>query len=529
MSHWKSLKNKLKTPAGYVFAGATAALASVLIYLGMHVAYQSLNHGYLAKAVDNPASAETKTGQPPENLGASELKKTSDSFRSVATKVGPAVVNIKATKGSTAKAPRKAGRGGPGRRPHRGPEPDEEGMPRDPFFDFFEQFRGGPFMGPQADVPQTSMGSGIIIDKKGIVVTNNHVVEDASEILISLNGEKSEIRAKVLGTDPRTDLAVLKLESNREFPAAEWADSEAIDVGDWAIAIGSPFSLGQSVTVGIVSAKSRNSAAVMGADFGNDLIQTDAAINPGNSGGPLCDINGRVMGVNTAIYTRSGGYMGIGFAIPSNMAKEIVDKLMKDGKVTRGWLGVLIQPLDPEIAKELGVKEGVGVHEVLEGSPAETAGIKAGDVVIEVEGKIVKEVTELQRVISGFKPGQTVKMKVVSYGDKKARNISVKIGEYKDEEAPARATEGKSSDEPDRLGVVVAPTRSKEGVVVDFVQPGSAAEMAGIEVGDIVLRVNRKAVNSVKDYAAATKSGKRFAVELKRKGRALFYQFSLPE
>jgi serine protease Do len=252
--------------------------------------------------------------------------------------------------------------------------------------------------------------------------------------------DKTDLKAKVIGTDPKTDLALLKVESSKDLPVAEWADSDQVEVGDWAIAIGSPFNLSQTVTLGIVSAKGRNSNVLGGADYVGDLIQTDAAINPGNSGGPLVTLDGQVMGVNTAIYTRSGGYMGIGFAIPSNLAKDVVAKLKKDGKIVRGWLGVYIQPLDPEMGKELGIKEGVSVHEVVPDSPAQKGGLKAGDVIVEVDGTAVKEVTQLQRSISGFKPGQNVKMKVVSYNDKKSRNLSVKIGDVpsEEEEAPVK-------------------------------------------------------------------------------------------
>lgn len=510
----------LKAPFIYFFVAIIAAVSSVLIYAGAQYFYQRATMETARAPLDNPAAADSNS-----NSNVPEaLRKTSESFRNVAKKVGPAVVNINATKGKKPTKPKSLGKNG--RRPFPAPqEPDdEEGFPRDPFFDFFGPFFGQPF--PQQQMPQTSLGSGIIIDKDGTVVTNNHVVAGASEILVRLSGEKTEFKAKVLGTDAKTDLAVLKIEGKKGLPAAEWADSDAVEVGDWAVAIGSPFALDQSVTVGIVSAKGRNQVG-LGTDSAADLIQTDAAINPGNSGGPLCDLDGKVMGINTAIYTRSGGYMGIGFAIPSNVAKDIVSKLITHGKVVRGWLGVYIQPLDDELAKELGVKEGVGVHEVIDKSPAETAGIKAGDVITEVDGKPVKDVTELQRRIGNLKPGETVKLKLVSYADKKTRTVTVRIGELPENEPQSR---GSKDDEPDKIGLIVGPSKGREGVVVEGIQPGSIAEsMLGLEVGDVITKINRQPVTSVAGYKKLINSSKRIYLEVKRQGRTLFFQFVLPD
>jgi serine protease Do len=518
------LQPNFKRSVGYLVAGVSAAAVSVAIFAGA----QYFTARRTAQVLDNPAAAESKVS-PQADAGVSQLKKTSESFRSVAKAIGPAVVNIKSTKAPRNRMQRGGGgtrRGMPGPRRQAPDEGDEEGGGgggRDPFFDFFEHF-GRPFMVPEG--PQTSLGSGIIIDKRGYVVTNNHVVEDSSEIMVSLSNDKTDMKAKLIGTDPRTDLAVLKIENGKDFPVAEWADSDQVEVGDWAIAIGSPFDLRQTVTVGIVSAKGRNSNVLGGTDYVGDLIQTDAAINPGNSGGPLCTLEGTVMGVNTAIYTRSGGYMGIGFAIPSNLAKEVVGKLISDGKIVHGWLGVYIQPLDPELAKELGVKDGVGVHEVIEDSPAAKAGLKAGDVLIEVEGKLVKEVNQLQRVIGNFKPGQNVKMRVVSYSDKKTRNVTVKIGELPAEE-PAAKVGSKEDTAPDKLGLIVS--AGKGGITIEAVQPGSVAEQVGLEPGDVILKVNRKEVNTIAAYKKQVGDSKRLYFEIKRKGRTLFYQFNVPE
>lgn len=517
-----SSKPKLKSYVLYLTIAMTAAVSSIVLYAGGQYIYQKI-HTSPAPILDNPASADTKSPIQNGATGTSELRRTSESFRAVAKKVGPSVVNIKATKGLPKKNKMKVGpRGRRGQPPQ---QDDEDGLPRDPFFDFFERF-GSPFPFQQ-ETPQTSVGSGFIIDKKGFIVTNNHVVEGANEILVRLSNDKTELKAKIIGTDPKTDLAVIKVEGQSGLTAADWADSEQIEVGDWAIAIGSPFALDQSVTVGIVSAKGRNSTGL--TEMGGDLIQTDAAINPGNSGGPLCDLDGEVMGVNTAIYTRSGGYMGIGFAIPSNLAKDIAQKLISTGKVTRGWLGVYIQPLDIELAKELGIKEGVGIHEVLENSPAQKAGISAGDVVLEVDGKAVKDVNELQRKIGNFKPGETVKLKVMSYNDKKSRVVTVKIGDIPENEKEVEKPSS-NDQEPDKLGLVVSPDKNKQGVVVEGIQPGSIAEqMLGLEVGDVIVRINRQATNSIASYKKALGSSKRIYLEIKRKGRTLFFQFVLPE
>ncbi len=516
--------NWLKSPLGYLAAGFFAAFFSVALYGGAQ--YYFLKAGtsaapQIATVLDRPAKADSENGE--KGL----LKKSAESFRNVAKKIGPAVVSIKSTK-----KPENRLRG----RARRGAPQPPQGEDLDPFYEFFERF-GMPFPGgpggpggQNPEQPQVGLGSGILIDKKGFIVTNNHVIEGATEVVVSFDGDKTDHKAKIIGSDPKTDLAVLKVDDVKNLPTpAEFADTDGVEVGDWAIAIGSPFALGQSVTVGIVSAKGgRNSLALTGAEYGGDLLQTDAAINPGNSGGPLCDIEGRVMGVNTAIYTRSGGYMGIGFAIPSNLVKEVVNTLITEGKITRGWLGVFIQPLEAELAKELGITSGVGVHEVMSNGPAASAGLQAGDVVVEVDGKPVSEVNQLQREISRKKPGQSVKLKVVSYNDKKARTLNVKIGELPNEGAQARAG-GKRPEnlgEPDQIGLVVAPTRKGEGVVVEMVQPGSPAEQSGLEPGDIITQVNRKKTNSVDAYKKALAGASRQYIEVLRKGRRLFFQFT---
>jgi serine protease Do len=527
MTEPRESQNGIRGSVTYFIVALAAAAFSVMLYAGGQYLYQTLSDkkpAALQTAIDNPASADTKAAPQPTGDGTAQLRKSSEGFRSVAKKVGPAVVNITAKKGAPKKTKPRMGR--------RRQAPDEEGEggnPQDPFFEFFERF-GMPFGGqpfPMQETPQTSFGSGFIIDKKGLVVTNHHVVEGASEIFVKIVGERKELKAKLIGSDSRTDLAVIKIEGQKDLPIAEWADSDAVEVGDWAIAIGSPFNLDHSVTVGIVSAKNRN-AQGLGNEFGGELIQTDAAINPGNSGGPLCDIDGKVMGVNQMIYTRSGGYMGIGLAIPSNLAKAVMVKLVEHGKVVRGWLGVYIQPLDPELASELGVKDGVAVQESVEGSPAEKAGIAAGDVIIEVDGKAVTNVTELQNKISNYKPGETVKIKVISYDAKKQKTVNVKIGELpKETESRNSPQEGGADDEPDKLGLVVG-AKGRE-VVIKGIEPGSLAEM-GLEVGDVIVRINRQAVTSVSQYKKIVESSKKFYLfEVKRKGRTLVFTLKVPE
>ena len=395
----------------------------------------------------------------------------------------------------------------------RGREKDR-GREREQFKDFFGDeffdrfFRGRP---PEGEFKTESLGSGVIVDERGYILTNNHVIEGASELKIKL-GDKREFDAKVIGADPQTDVAVIKIESSDHLPAAKLGDSDKIRVGQWAIAIGSPFGLVQTVSAGIISATGRANVGV--AQY-EDLIQTDAAINPGNSGGPLVNVKGEVIGINTAIFTRTGGYQGIGFAIPINMAKAIMRDLIDKGKVTRGWLGVVIQDLNPALAKSFGVTvtEGVLVSDIQSNSPAAEAGIERGDIVTEYNGTQVRDVNHLRNLVAPTEIGKAVTIKVLRDGKEKA--LSIKIGEQPPELfglAPGAQPSAKN------LGVTVqnlTPELAKslgyegeKGVLVSSVQPGSPGALADLREGDLIKEVNREKIDNVDTFRkAVAKSG----------------------
>jgi serine protease Do len=370
-----------------------------------------------------------------------------------------------------------------------------------PFDEFFERF-----FRDQPDQRRRSLGSGVIIDERGYVVTNNHVVENADEIEIQFSDER-RFNAKVVGTDPATDLAVIKIESgeNEKFHHVDFGDSDALVVGEWVLAMGNPFGFGHTVTAGIVSAKGR----VIGQGTYDDFVQTDAAINPGNSGGPLVNMKGQVVGINSNIISNSGGSMGIGFAIPSNMTRKIYDQLVSEGTVTRGWLGVSIQPLSAELAKSFGLegKRGALISDVLgEDSPAAKAGLKAGDIIVELNGIPVDSNTHLVHLVADIHPGETVDLKY--YRDGKLDSTRVTVAKRTVEEAfaaPPRDLEGEKG----RLGISgqnLTPqlaselnATSKAGVVLVEVDPDGPAEDAGLRRGDILIEANREPIRSVDD------------------------------
>jgi serine protease Do len=368
----------------------------------------------------------------------------------------------------------------------------------DPFFRGpFREFFGEEFF--ERFFERRSLGSGVIVDAKGTILTNNHVVEQADEIQVTLVDERT-FQAKVIGTDPKTDLAVIRIEGAKDLKPAPLGNSTKIRTGDFVIAIGNPFGLSHTVTVGVISAIGR---AGMGITAYEDFIQTDASINPGNSGGPLLNIDGQVIGINTAIVA-SG--QGIGFAIPITPAKEIMDQLIKEGRITRGWLGVLIQPLTPDLAKQFGVKagEGVVVGDVVDAGPAEKAGLKTGDVIQAVGGKPVNDVRGLQRLVAAIRPGTQVEVKVNRKGKPVVLNVTV--GQMPTDEPVAMTPEPS-----ERHGFAVQDLtpelrerlQVKEGgVLVSSVEPGSPAFRRGLRPGDVILEVDRQPVKSRQEFLA---------------------------
>jgi serine protease Do len=413
----------------------------------------------------------------------------SRSFEQVADKITSSVVTISAV--VKAKPSKKRMRPG--------------GDPSDPFRDFsgddfFERFF--PDQGQGGGAPQQGMGTGVIIDNQGHIITNNHVIAGADEVNVKLHNEKT-YKAKVIGTDPKTDLAVVKIQAPDLSPAA-LGDSDKLRIGEWVVAAGNPFGLSNTITAGIVSAKGRS---FMGGGQFEDFIQTDAAINPGNSGGPLVNLRGEVIGINTAIFSRSGGYMGIGFAIPVNMAKNVVTSLMKSGKVVRGWLGVGIQPVTEQAATSFNYSsnEGALVGHVQSGSPAEKGGLKQGDIITALNGDKVCGVNELRNTIANLTPGTS--LTVTYFRDGKERTLTVKIGELKGSPEEGASPEAESTVDigitvenlTERLAKQIGSERS-DGVVVLRVQPGSIAEEAGIQSRDVIVTVNGKPVKDVAQY-----------------------------
>jgi serine protease Do len=369
--------------------------------------------------------------------------------------------------------------------------------------DFLNKFFGFP-QGRQQMPPQTQVGqgSGFIVSADGLIMTNNHVVRGADKIEVTLND--GQVRtAKLIGTDPRTDLALVKIDKidGQDFPFLELGDSENLEVAEWVIAIGNPFQLQASVTVGVVSALGRQGLKITDQE---DFIQTDAAINPGNSGGPLLNLEGKVIGINTAIASRSGGYMGIGFAIPSNMAKHVMEQLMSKGSVTRGFLGIELQTVDKEIAEgfNLSKTEGVLITSVAKNSPAEKAGLQTGDIILELNGKPIKSRDTFRNQISMMDPGSEAKLKVHRKG--KLINLNVKLGSVAEESSTPAVVSQKLGIEVENLSAELARqlgyATSDEGVVITKVKPGSPASLAGLRPGCLIQAVNHKKVANTTDY-----------------------------
>jgi serine protease Do len=419
---------------------------------------------------------------------------SSSSFASIVNKVEPAVVNIATTQVLERKSASKKRRA----------QPYDQDDPMQDFFDrFFDGRQDGP---PQAE---RSLGSGVIVDKRGYILTNNHVVEQATKIQVQLNGDPTRYTAKVVGVDEETDLAVIKIDANKELPTAKLGNSDGVQVGDWVLAIGSPFGLQATVTAGIISAKDRGG---IGQQF-QRFLQTDAAINPGNSGGPLVDLSGQVIGINTAIITGSRGYEGVGFALPSTMAIKVYDQIIKQGRVTRGSIGVSFEEdkgTNPITLKSLGAPYGVEIESVQPGSPAEKAGLKGGDVITSVNGRPVKTGNDLVNPILDTPIGSKIKLNYIrdraqkeatATVEDKTRvfpNVAGRMSDQPGEAAPSEFglhVEELTPERGHRIGV-----EGQKGVLVIEVEPASFAEDLGFGRGDVIAEVNHDAVNSVPDY-----------------------------
>ena len=409
------------------------------------------------------------------------------SFAAIAKKTMPVVANISTTSQRT---PRSGS--------------------NDPIEEFFNRFFGE--ASPREN-NQRSLGSGIVISRDGEILTNYHVVRNADVIKVKL-ADQSEHEARLIGRDGRTDLALIKIrKTSGNLPFAKLGTSSQLDVGDWVMAIGNPFGLELTVTAGIVSAKGR----VIGAGPYDNFIQTDASINPGNSGGPLINAVGEVVGVNSAIFSQSGGNVGIGFAIPIDLARKVIEQLRKHGRVIRGWLGVRAQDLSPAAALSLGLARSSGdmavVTDVTEASPAAEAGLKAGDVIVEFNGKTVPKSHDFPSIVADTAPGQKITLKVVR--DKKEQIVVVKVGELPDEGDPNQQIEVRdpelglrvqriSPEAARRLGL-----SSSKGVLVVEVQPGSPADQVGIEPADVIREINQRPVSNVKEFERAARQGRR--------------------
>jgi serine protease Do len=405
-----------------------------------------------------------------------------------------------------------------------------------------EEFFGGPngpfgprgFRGPQGPPEPRGhrgggQGSGVIVSPEGYILTNNHVIDQAREVTVTLP-DKREYKGKIVGTDPKTDLAVVKIEG-QNLPTVAWGDASKLQVGEYVLAVGNPFGLNSTVTLGIVSALGRGR---MGITQYEDFIQTDAAINPGNSGGALVNTKGELVGINTAIFSQTGGYQGVGFAVPTSMSKPIYESLIKNGKVVRGYLGIGIQDLNQDLAKSFGLKDAKGalVSDVKEDSPADQAGLKQGDVLMSYQRTPVEDAVALQRMVTRTVVGTKVPVKVVREGHEK--ELTVTIGEQPDNTKTAKTETGEKDyafagvavqdldrDTAKELGI----KGKTHGVVVTSVEPDSGAEKAGLMPGDVIREINRQPVKSVKDFekvSSAVKKGENVLILVNRRGASLF-------
>lgn len=412
--------------------------------------------------------------------------------------------------------------------------PELEGLP--PIFrEFFEhsipQMPGAPGRGQQREAQ--SLGSGFIISEDGYVLTNNHVVADADEIIVRLP-DRSELEAKLIGADPRSDVAVLKVEG-KGLPTVKIGRSDELKAGEWVLAIGSPFGFDHTVTAGIVSATGRSLPNESYVPF----IQTDVAINPGNSGGPLFNLDGEVIGINSQIFTRSGGFMGLSFAIPIDVAMDVADQLRTEGKVSRGWLGVVIQEVNKDLAESFGLERPAGalVAQVMDGGPAARGGLRVGDVILSLNDKPIVMSADLPHLVGALKPGSTARMEVVRDGDRKM--LDVKIGAMPEEGEAVAASGGGQERSDNRLGVKVTELTDEQkksldlpgGVVITEILNGPAA-MIGLRPGDVITHLNNQAINSAATFAQVAEQlpkNRSVSMRVLRQGRASFITFKLAE
>jgi serine protease Do len=469
------------------------AIYSKYLTLVTSLSLTMLMAGFSIMGRVTPAFGDT-SGQPPT------------SFANLAQSVKDSVVNISTTQVMS----------GGAANPFQGPD-----SPLRDFFgdDFFKHFFGDV---PQGRMKTHALGSGFVLDKQGLILTNNHVVEKASEIKVKLENGK-EYTAKVLGRDPKTDLALIKVKPDANFPAPlVLGDSDATRVGDWVMAVGNPFGLGETVTVGIISAKGR----IIGAGPYDDFLQTDAAINPGNSGGPLFNMKGDVIGINTAIIAQG---QGIGFAIPISMAKELLPQL-EAGKIVRGWLGVMIQDVTPDLAKSFNLKEtnGVLVSDVTQGSPATDAGFKQGDVIIRFDGKPVANAHALSRLVAATAPGTKAKVDILRDGSPMPVLVTIGTMPQSPQEANMSPEKGTTwgmavQEITPELARGLGLNPDEGGVVIASVQPGSPAGEAGLQSGDVIKEVNRQKIKGLRDYnQGLEKTGQSLLLLIKRGSGRIF-------
>ncbi len=489
----------------YVFTGV---LMGLIIAAGFH---------WTHRTEAEPVAALASTPVSPELPGTSVAQQLSDTFAAVAKRVNPSVVTIFTE--TDVKV-----------------QQQFSGSPFDQFFggDFFKQFSPNPQ--PQGDMKQMGLGSGVIVESDGVILTNNHVVKGADDIKVRLMDGR-EFKAKVKGTDPQTDLAVITIDA-KGLPPLPLGDSDKARVGDWVLAIGSPLNpqLAHTVTSGIISAKGRSG---VGLSTYEDYIQTDAAINPGNSGGALVNLNGELIGINSAIATQTGGFMGIGFAVPVNLAKKVMNDIIEKGKVVRGWLGVYIQNITPELAKamKLNNTQGVIVSKVQKDSPAAKAGLKEEDIILRLNGKEVHNSTELSTWISSISPKTTISMEVLR--DNKVQTVEVKLGELSPN--VQRLASGETTNS--KIGLQVSNITNAlankyslpsglHGVVVTGVKPNTISADVGVQEGDVIMKVNRQTVNNVDDFnniIGKAQPGDNIMFYLRRGEGNYFVAFTLPE